>query len=284
MRRSFLGWSELRIAGGEARWPASEAALKSVTLTGLTAKVNRAADGTLDIVELLSPKTQAAPVAAPAAAPPPPPPGGEKSWKLAIGEVALRDMAVDFTDAGPKTPASLQVADLDLTLHDVSNEPGARFPVEASVVIGGGGTIGLKGTVAALPSVALDADLKIDGLKLDQAQPWVSDVARVGIRDGALAADGHIIADDKETLAFDGDVRILRLDTQDLVKKQNLLAWSELALDDMQVSLTGNSAKITRARLMKPFGRIFIAQRQNHEHRRIARGGGSGRRREEIAV
>ncbi len=254
---SFLAWSELRAAGGEARWPAREASLGSVTLTGLRAKVNRAADGTLDVVRLLTPaagETAAGPDASAR-------PAGDDAnpWKLRIGEVALRDLALELTDAGPKTPASLTVADLDLTLRDVSNEPDARFPLQASVALGGGGTVNLEGTVAALPAFALDGNLKIDGLKLDQAQPYVSDVARIGIRDGVLVVDGHVTSGEKEQLAFDGDIRVLRLDTQDLVRQQNLVAWSELDLDDAQIFATGGSAKIARARLVRPFGRIFIA-------------------------
>jgi hypothetical protein len=259
----FLRWSELRVAGGAVRWPAREASIGSVMLSGLKIVARREPDGAVNVEGLLTPESEplAADTAAAAVAPaetPDPAAGSPPAWTLRIAAFGLRDMAVDLTDAGTATPAALAVSDLDLTLGDLSNQPGARSPLEASLTLGGGGTIRLKGTIALRPEFALDTDLQADGLKLDQAQPYVSDVARIGIRDGALAIDGHLASDATEALAFQGDMRIVRLDTRDLLKNKDLLAWSELALDDMQVLLTGRDLRVARARFTRPFGRIFI--------------------------
>jgi hypothetical protein len=205
--------------------------------------------------------------AAPAAAPPGLPSSEEEAetaWKIRIGEAALVDAAVEVTDEEPGTPATLAIADLDVTLRELSNEPGASIPMELAATLGGGGKLSLAGTLVALPETTLDADLKVEGLALAQLQPYLSDVARVGIRGGALGLDGRMrYSDDDEPFAFDGDLRITGFDTHDLVKNEKLLAWRTLALDDLELSLAGNRARIARVRIERPFGRLFIARDQS---------------------
>lgn len=260
----FLRFAEFALAGGELRWPAAEVSAESVVLRGLKVTARRARDGTIDVAGLLAPRTtpaaaQAAPAPAPAA---PEATGAESPFTVKLARVALEDLAADFTDEGPATPGRLAIADLDLTLRDVTAADGAAMPLELAVAFGAGGTLTAKGTVTALPELLLDADVRLDGVKLAVTQPWVSDIARIGIRGGELAVDGHVASGPQESLAFDGDVRVTGLDTRDLVKDQKLLGWQELGVDDLQFFLDGNRAKVTRVRVVKPFARIFIAQDQ----------------------
>ncbi len=257
----FLGWSRLQVTGGSLRWPANEASAQSVAVEGLRLRVRRDKSGDLDLLQLLAPRADSGaaemePDTAPASAPATPAP------KLQVGELAIHDLTLDLVDAMPSTPAALSVTDLDLTLRDVSNAAGARFPLEASLVLGGGGSLGLKGSVGLLPSLILDADLKADGIRLAQAQPYLSDIAHVQVRGGALAIDGHIASGTEEVLAFDGDLRISDLDTRDTLENQRLLAWQDLRLDDLEWRLGGNSARIARVRLLRPFARVFINRDQ----------------------
>jgi len=268
----FLRFAEFALDGGELRWPAAEASAGSVVLRGLKVTARRSRDGTIDVAELLAPRAAPADaqVAAPAtaAAGVPAAPGGdaptdEAPFSVKVARVAIEDLAADFTDEGPATPGRLAIADLDLALRDVTAAEGAAMPLELAVAFGAGGTLTATGTVTALPELLLDADVKLDGVKLAVTQPWVSDVARIGIRGGELAVDGHVASGPQESLAFDGDVRVTGLDTRDLVKDQKLLGWQELGVDDLQFFLDGNRAKVTRVRLVKPFARIFIAEDQS---------------------
>lgn len=262
----FLGWTRLQLAGGSLRWPAAEASAQSLAIDGLRLRARRGKDGGIDLLQLLAPRSASsapahAAVAAPAAGPAAVP--GTAAPMLHIGTFAVRDLALELVDATPSTPATLAVSDLDLSLRDVSNAPGARFPFEATVVLGGGGNLGLKGSVGLLPAVVLDADLQAAGIQLAQVQPYLSDLAHVEIRDGALAIDGHLASGPAETLAFDGDLRINDLDSRDTLENQRLLAWQELGLDDLEWRLDANSARIARIRLQQPFARVFINRDQS---------------------
>ncbi len=265
----FLGWSRLQLAGGSLRWPTVEARAQSLVIDGLRLRARREKNGDIDLLQVLAPRGDSAatgapvaaadpaPVAVPAAAPAAPAP------KLHIDTFAIRDLALELVDATPSTAATLSVTDFDLSLRDVSNAPGARFPLEAKVVLGGGGNLGLKGSVGVLPAVVLDAELQAAGIKLAQAQPYLSDLAHVEVRDGALAIDGHLVSGPTETLAFDGDLRITDLDSRDTLENQRLLAWQELGLDDLEWRLDANSARIARIRLLRPFARVFINRDQS---------------------
>ncbi len=255
----FLRFAEFAITGGEIRWPALEASVQSATLRGLAVKARRERDGTLDLVGLLAPR----PVAGDDAEPPATQaPSDAPAWKLRAAEAALEDFSAELTDLAPATPAVISVADLDLRLRDVGNEPGTRMPLELTAVLGGGGRLSASGSLVALPEVIVEAEVGAEGVKLAQAQPWVGELARIGIRGGALALDGRLSSDAKETLAFDGDLRITGLELEDLVKSEKLLAWQELGLDDLQFRLDANRARIVRVRLAKPFARVFIDRNQ----------------------
>jgi hypothetical protein len=268
----FLRFAELALAGGELHWPAAEAAAQSLRLEGLRVKARRERDGSIDVVQLLAPRSAArAPDEAPEGemdeaageAPAAAAPDASPAFRIRVAEAAIEDLGLDFTDAGPAVPATLAIADLDLTLREVTNEPGASFPLDLAVAFGAGGTLTAQGSVAALPHVVLDAAVALEGVKLAQAQPWVSEVARIGIRGGELAVDGHLGSGPQEALAFEGDVRVTGLDTRDLVKDEKLLGWQELGIDDLQFFLDGNRARVARVRLVRPFARIYIGEDQS---------------------
>lgn len=270
----FLGWSQLRVTGGTLRWPAQEVDVQAVALTGLKVRARLDADGRIDLAQFFAPPTADGPaavrppatapepVAAPAAVTAPATGNGAAPWRIRVAEAALTDAAIEFTDAARAQPVTHTIADLDVTLREVTTEPGARMPLEAGVRLGAGGDVHVAGSLAVLPDVVLDAEVTAADIALAQAQPYVSDIARVQIRGGTLALDGHLSSDAREQLAFDGDLRIRNLDTYDLGKDEQLLAWRELGLDDLQLRLDGNQARITRIRLERPFSRIFIARDQ----------------------
>ncbi len=267
----FLGWSRLQLAGGRLRWPALAAEAQTLTLEGLQLRARRARDGTIDLVQLFTPAGssdapvvsaeappaaaevttgQAAAVAAPA------------SPRLHIGEIVLRDAAVELVDEGPSAPATWAVTDLDFSLRDLGNEPGARLPFEAAVVLGSGGSIGLEGNVVALPTLELEARVHAQDIALAAVQPYLTDVAHVGIRAGSLGVEGQLKSAPGEALAFDGDIRVRGLDTRDRLRDEPLLAWQELGLDDLEFRLDGHSARLARIRLLHPFARVFVNRDQ----------------------
>jgi len=276
----FLGWTRLQVTGGALRWPEVSASATSLVLEGLRVHARRGKAGDIDLAMLLTPArpagaaapasasapvaAAAAPAAAPAPAPTPAPATAPApaTPRLRLDAFSLRDAAIELVDAAPATDVTWSVTGLDVSLREVSNEPGARFPLEASAALGSGGKLGLTGSVGVLPALQLDADLKAEGIALAQAQPYLADLARIELRGGTLGLEGHLAVDGAEALAFDGDLRIRELDSFDTRENAPLLAWQELSLDDIGLRLTGRSVRVAQLRLAHPFARIFINRDQ----------------------
>lgn len=255
----FLGWSELHLAGGALRWPAREFSAAEIVLRGPVVNAVRDASGRIDLIELLAP-----PASAPASeAVPAEPPADAAPWKVTIGKLAIEDLRARFLDQVPAAPARFVVADLDVALRQLSLEPGARLPLEARLALEPGGVVQITGSLGLLPQPQLEAELSVSDLPLALAQSYVSDVARIAVRAGTLGIDARIAAGPGESLAFEGDVRVRDLDTYDQGKAERLLAWRELAIDDVELRLDKQDLRVARVRLERPFARVFIAADQS---------------------
>jgi hypothetical protein len=256
----FLAWKALDVSGVQIRWPQAEAELHAVRLDGLHVAARRDAQGTLDLATLLAPKSEPAATAAAPSASETLAPSASPAWIVRIGELALHGASAELGDASLTPPAQLSIAALEGSLRDIRNEPGAKIELDALARLGGGGVLHAKGELGVLPAVRVDAEVTADGVQLSQLQPYLRSIARIGIRGGALSIEGHLASDDAEPARFDGAVRVTDLDTRDLARDEKLIAWSELGLDDVQLRVGERSAQISRIRLVKPFGRIYVAR------------------------
>lgn len=253
----FLRIPKLAISGGRLRWPEQEASAARILAEGLRINATLEPDGSVDIERLLTPREPAgdAPPAGQAAAEPP--------WRISVAEIAVQDLAAEITDRTLPTPATLGIADFDLTLRNVSNADGARFDLESRLSLAGGGTLRLDGGLVALPAVAFAGKVHVEDVNLAQAQPYVSESLRVQVRSGALGLDGDIRSGEKEQLAFDGRVNIAALDLHDEIKNEKLAGFDRLSLDGAKFSLGERRLSIARAGLTKPYARVFIAEDQS---------------------
>lgn len=265
----FLALPALHLTGGTLSWPQRTASAGELQLQGLRVAVRRERDGALDIARLLAsrtatePGTEPVPAAGGATPPAETTPGAPtEPWHVTLGRFTVQDAGLRFRDETRNTPAELAIEGLDLSLTGLSSEPNAHFGLDSRLAFAGGGTVAVQGSIAAIPDVLADASLAIDGLKLAQFQPWVSDFARVQIHDGSLQFKGQVKATPAESFALQGDADIKGLDTQDVRKDERLLAWSELAVDDLRFAATARSLKISRVRLVQPYARVFIAKDQ----------------------
>jgi uncharacterized protein involved in outer membrane biogenesis len=274
--RDFLAVRSLRLSGGRLAWPARTVSADELTVEGLALTARREATGEIDLNRLLTIRPAEPGVPTPSTAVPdrpPTTPAGQKAvavspesataWRVSLGKFAVKDASLGFRDEARATPAELGITGLEILLSGISTEPQARFNLQSRLTLAGGGTVAVEGAIGALPDVVADTRVKIEGIGLAQFQPWVSDVARVVVRDGALQFAGQLTSAPGEVLALTGDARVTALETLDGRKNERLLAWSELALDDLRFAATGRSLKISRVRLSKPYARVFVAKDQS---------------------
>lgn len=162
------------------RAPNPEATAPGVALF----KVTRLADGSIDLASLLTLRLGASNSQDGTTAP-------ASSWSVSLGEAAIVDSTIDFTDLTNERPAHLLLDQLTATAHNVSTDRAAEIPFEAKVRWQEKGSVSLKGGLRQEP---LQADVDVDAADLTLAglgpylDPWMN--VRVG--DGTVRASGKV--------------------------------------------------------------------------------------------
>jgi hypothetical protein len=155
----FLRLDEMQLAGGHLAWPEQNAGAEQVTVGGLDLALARLPDGQLSIQRLMAPQAQAAPAL-------PAQPASGSDWSLGLTKFEMRTSKLRFEDRTLRQPGAVQLGDVTVDAGDLSNKPGASFPVSVVTEIAPGGQLKLMGHVAILPEVALEAKLTAAGLKI----------------------------------------------------------------------------------------------------------------------
>lgn len=264
----FFQLAELRASGGEFRWPENAAALARLSVRGAELRVARDADGSLSLAKLsVGGAGEAAsgedtgasepPVGAPAtggdAGDDPPGPA------LRLSELLIEDFKAVFEDRLPRDGARLEVADLDLSLRDISNTEGARFPVRLDLVLGGGGQLSASGELGVLPAATAEAEVTMADVPLALAQPYVADVLKLAIDSGRLGLAGTVAIREDEPLAFAGRLDLPEFSLRDTGQDERLVGWTLAAVPALSVSLGKNAIEMRELVLTEPYARIRIA-------------------------
>ena len=162
-RRDFVTWRELKIADFAYRSKPQSLRVKSVTATGLYARMIIRPDRTLNVTEILTPAgtkpkpaaepepraestaTEAAPGPAPAPVKPfpsrkgknakvrataPPKPNGGAPFPISIGTVRFSNATLDYTDLWIKPSFSVGIQQLNGSVAGLSSDPNSRAKVE----------------------------------------------------------------------------------------------------------------------------------------------------------
>lgn len=270
---ALLDFDGLRVTGGELRWPEQSASVEQVELDGANVELWLNEDGSLNISRLIAAAApDAAAGTAPAAENEVPPEGqsqvnGETSpdatlapdWDLRAAKVRIAGLSAAFQDRTLPDQPRVAIDDLNLTLSDLGNAPGASFPFELQAAIASGGSLAAQGDVGILPEVVADAGLALDAVQLAVAQPWLSEQVRVLLGSGTLSADARLRSSPDETLDLRGQLQV-----DDLLltgtEQQELVGWQQLAVEQLIFELDGRQLEIGRLRLRQPAARVAIRE------------------------
>lgn len=264
----FFQLAELRATGGEFRWPENAGALARLSVRGPELRVAREADGTLSLAKLLAGESAEAGNGENTAAGNPtvgtPAAGGSAAAdaagpELRLSELLVEDFKAVFEDRVPRDGARLEIADLDLSIRDLSNTEGARFPVRLEVALGGGGQLSASGELGVLPAPTAEAEVAITDVPLALAQPYVADVLKLAIDSGRLGLAGTVALRADEPLAFTGKLEVPEFSLRDTGQDERLVGWQLAAVPVLSVSLGKNVIEMRELVLTEPYARIRIA-------------------------
>jgi len=169
--RLFIDF-ELMSSIVRAAWTFAEIRLEGPRVDGVIA-----ADGRMNIAELLD----ALPKGEPAKQPTAPP-------RLLVQHAAVQDGVVSLTDLSGRAPQTAGVQPINVELHDLTTLRDRRGPYTVSATLRGGGVLSWDGQVSLVP-LASTGRLDLRGFPLATAWRFVQDDVAIAEPAGELAAN-----------------------------------------------------------------------------------------------
>ncbi len=253
---ALLRLPELRISGIGMEWPRKDLSVSELALTGARLQVWRNPDGSLNLLEHLPARTEAAEEA-----------GGEgktapflDGWRITMGRLAVEDLGVTLQDRTVNPPFETGLGNLRLEVRDIDNEPGSLFPVTFSTDVDTGGAASAEGRVGVLPGPSVDAAVKVSGLSLIPAQAYVVGLARLTIGSGQVSMEGRLESNAEEILRYRGSVKVADLACRDDRREEKIVGLGLLSAGDTLLELTAARLWIARIELDGLYGRLAIAE------------------------
>src|SRR5690606_37952202 len=190
----LLTLARLALTAISADLAANTARIGRVALDGGRARVQRAADGTLIIQQLLP--ASASGGGGPAAGAPPPADPAQPLPDFTLGELAVNGFAIDLEDLTNLRPASLGITSLDFTLADFALlRLDQNLPLGLRIAFKAGGTLDLTGE-AALQPLSAAAQLTLADLDLTPFGPYVEPFVNIRLASGLAGTAGSVLLQD----------------------------------------------------------------------------------------
>ena len=176
--KSMLSLGEFSAGDVEVDSAAQKIVVGSVQFKDGHISATRDSKGSIDIANLWHPST------AKARSEP------QQPWRFRLDKFDLSGFAAEFRDETTAPSAKITLQDIALHASDISDNLNNPVPVHASFKSVNGGNFEADGKIVpGLPSA--DLDLKLSGLKITPAEPYLFAIARLKLTDGALSTAGH---------------------------------------------------------------------------------------------
>jgi uncharacterized protein involved in outer membrane biogenesis len=181
-----------------------------------------AADGAMNIAQLLDALPKGEPAKEPAAPP-----------RMLVQHAVLQDGVISLTDLSGRARQTAAVQPINVELHDITTLPDRRGPYTVSAMLGGGGVLSWDGHVSLVP-VASTGRLDLRGFPLATAWRFVQDDIAVAEPTGQLDANlryQFAYRDGATSLTVDGvEMALTKLTLKERDSKAPLLAADSVSV------------------------------------------------------
>jgi hypothetical protein len=251
----------------------------SVSVTGLKIVSWLEADGSINLMKLaasplpkdaapaapapqlaISTSTPAAPAAVAPAAQTGSAPAAAASapWTLRLHEFALRDADIAAEDRSTKPAASVHLAPLTLTVTDASMDLSKPVHLTLDTKINESGSLNLEGQVTPQPLTA-DLSMKLSGLELAVAQPYIAQRTSMTLSSGVLSGDTKLhYGSSKPAIDFSGNLSIAKLHTVDNALHDDFINWDRFDVQGLKYQHDPDRLDIDLVTATKAYARVII--------------------------
>ncbi|HMK85420.1 MAG TPA: DUF748 domain-containing protein [Steroidobacteraceae bacterium] len=259
------------------------AQVDSLSVSGLTVLAWREPDGSINLLKLAATPPPAARELAPPASTAETPPAGEPAaggsaagvatvpsaqaaaapsapWQLTLREFDVQDASISAEDRSTRPAAKLVLAPLSLKVSDASLDLSKPVKLALDTRINETGSLAVSGEVSAQPAAA-SLTLKVSGIDLTAAQPYIAQYTAMTLRSGRLGADGQVHyggTQQAPSLQFVGNLSVEKLHTVDNALQDDFINWDRLDIRGLDYSLAPSHLQIAEVVVRKPYARVII--------------------------
>jgi len=183
-----------------------------------------------------------------------------ENWDLAIKKVSTTNTRIVMNDNSVSPVANHEVILKSITIDNLKPFTDEVALISSNIHLNNQGVIKTTGTIKP-KSKQLSLVLDIDKISLKDLQPYINDVAKVKILDGALATDLTInieAANAEPIVQVNGDIKISALNVVEARLGEKLLSWESLSLENIEFSYPEQRFSLTAINIKDPSLRFII--------------------------
>jgi hypothetical protein len=196
----------------------------------------------------------------------------EPDWRVTVDRIAINRLVLGIEDHSVEPSADVGLTSLDVVLTKVSNEEGARIPIEASMVTRGGGTIKVNGDMQVLPSADVKWQVAGEGVSLALLHPYLKRLADVNLDSGDLAFDVKLRSNEQNSLWLAGDAGVTEFLVTETDEGSELGSWRRLDVRKFEYNMAEETLDIDEIAFLEAYADIFIAEDKTVNLGRVEKG------------
>jgi hypothetical protein len=187
--------------------------------------------------------------------------GSTNQFAGALEDLVITNGAVHFQDFGNAHPAKLDLTQINFVAKNLSNLPGTNIMAQLSLRWNTNGSITMN-TTATLQPAALDMQFGLNELDLGTVTPYLESMLDLYILSSRVGIQGEVrmSSPPKELpqVEFHGDILLDGFNTVDGVMDQDLVAWSSISYQGIDVTLNPESVRLDKLVVNSPYERVIV--------------------------
>jgi Domain of Unknown Function (DUF748) len=259
---------QMTLSGATADLSARRAQVDSVSITGMKLIAWLEPDASLNLMKLAAPSASA-PAAAPAS-----PATATEPWRFDLRQFELQDASVSVEDRSTTPVAKVLLAPLSLQVSGASLDLSKPVKVAFDTRIDTAGSLAVSGEVWPQPAAA-DLSIKLAGIGLAAAQPYLAQYTSMTLLDGRLGGALKLhYGSGKPALRLSGDIRVEKFHTVDNALREDFVNGERLELAGLDFQHAPDRLDIAQVVVQKPYARVIIEPDASMNVKRVLTGPG----------
>lgn len=195
-----------------------------------------------------------------------------KPWQVVVASVLLEKFDIALSDLSNETAAALHLSPVTLKLTKVSSALDRPIAVDLAISVKEGGDLAMKGELD-VAGAAAEMAVDVKALSLLPLRPYLQPVVSINLGSGHLSSNGQLSYGkrQKDSLSYNGAVRIDQLLITEPETGETLLGWEALNAAELDLSLNPDSLLVKEVLLNQPVGKFVVNKDLSTNWQKIAK-------------